>query len=408
VQNSSLLHSGGLDLSELFEEPPGQPLTLNHTLKMHSRKTTFLLSAALTCLAATTGWSQVGSYSQDFEGLDQANPAALGDDGWLVGANVFDPNGNWLYNYFAFPAPNGGAGFCAIAAGEGGSDQGAQQMVVYNDYNNGDHANGNLIEANVFQERVIAAADVGKNMVFSFDGKLGDLQAPTTASAFIKVLNTNTWGLDAFLQTDMTGAPTTWSSHSMSLTIDPGWVGFIFQVGFMNTATNWTASGVVYDNVSLGEAVAEPGAAYCFGDGMGSACPCGNSGNAGEGCANGTGSGGLLTASGSASVSADDLAFEASGLTDGPGLFFQGDNAINGGMGTGFGDGLRCAGGKAIRLEVVFSSGGSSATTISIATKGEAESGDTKRYQLWYRDTDTSPCGNTFNLTNGYEVTWSA
>jgi len=242
-------------------------------------------------------------------------------------------------------------------------------------------------------------------MVFSFDGKLGDLQAPTTASAFIKVLNTNTWGLDAFLQTDMTNAPTTWNSHSMSVTIDGAWVGFIFQIGFMNTASNWNSSGVLYDNINLGEAIPEPGTAYCFGDGTGTACPCANSGNAGEGCANDTGSGGLLTATGSNSIAADDLALEASGLTDGPGLFFQGDNAINGGNGNAFGDGIRCAGGKAIRLEVVFSSGGTSATTVSIATKGGVVSGDTKRYQLWYRDTVTSPCGTLFNLTNGYEVT---
>jgi len=376
---------------------------------MHSRYTKLLLSSALTCLAASTGWAQIGSYSQDFEAVDQASPSALADDGWLVGANVFDAGGGWLYNYFAFPAPNGGAAFCAVAAGEGGPDQGAQQMVVYNDYNNGDHGNGHLIEANVFRERVIDASDVGKTMVFSFDGKLGDLQSPTTASAFIKILNTNTWGLDAFLQTDMTNAPTTWNSHSMSLTIDAAWVGFIFQVGFMNTATGWNPSGVVYDNISLGEAVPEAGTAYCFGDGSGTACPCGNTSNSpGTGCANGTGSGGLLSATGSNSISADDLVLHGSSLTDGPGLYFQGNNAVNGGMGNTFGDGIRCAGSQAIRLEVSFASGGSSSTSVSIATDGGVNIGDTKRYQLWYRDTDTSPCSSTFNLTNGYEVTWSA
>ena len=375
---------------------------------MHSRYTRFLLSSFLTCLAASTGWAQIGSYSQDFEGLDQTSPTALGDDGWLVGANVFDAGGGWLYNYFAFPAPNGGPAFCAVAAGEGGPAQGAQQMVVYNDYNNGDHGNGHLIEANVFQERVIDASDVGKTMVFSFDGKLGDLQAPTTASAFIKVLNTNTWGLDAFLQTDMTNAPTTWSSHSMSLTIDPGWVGFIFQIGFMNTATGWNPSGVVYDNINLGEAASEPGTAYCFGDGTGTACPCGNTGTPGAGCANDTGSGGMLTASGSNSIASDDLTFEASGIPNGPGLYFQGNNAVNGGNGNAFGDGIRCAGNQAVRLEIVTASGGGSSTSISIASKGGVSTGDTKRYQLWYRDTGSSPCSTLFNLTNGYEITWEA
>ena len=75
---------------------------------MQFRINKLFLSSALACLAASTGWAQVGTYSQDFEGLDITSGTALGDDGWLVGANVFDPNGNFLYNYFAFPAPNGG------------------------------------------------------------------------------------------------------------------------------------------------------------------------------------------------------------------------------------------------------------------------------------------------------------
>jgi hypothetical protein len=151
-----------------------------------------------------------------------------------------------------------------------------------------------------------------------------------------------------------------------------------------------------------------PGASFCFGDGTGTPCPCGNSGASGEGCANDAGSGGLLTALHSSSILADDLRFQASGLTPGPGLYFQGNNAVNGGAGNAFGDGLRCAGNQVVRLEIQFSSGGTSATTISIADKGGVNAGDTKRYQLWYRDAGGSPCNSGFNLTNGYEITWTA
>lgn len=146
---------------------------------------------------------------------------------------------------------------------------------------------------------------------------------------------------------------------------------------------------------------------YCFGDGTGTPCPCGNTGGPGEGCANSTGSGAVLTISGSASVSADDLVLTSTGLPQGPGLFFQGQNSINSGNGIVFGDGLRCAGLDVTRLQVRFSSGGSSNTSISIATKGTVSAGDTKRYQEWYRDPSNSPCGSTFNLTNGYELTWT-
>jgi hypothetical protein len=96
----------------------------------------------------------------------------------------------------------------------------------------------------------------------------------------------------------------------------------------------------------------------------------------------------------------------------GPGLYFQGNNAINGGNGNPFGDGLRCAGGAVIRLEVKFANAANnftSATTGSISGTGGVSAGQTKRYQLWYRDpSSTAPCQSGFNFTNGYEVTWGA
>ena len=45
---------------------------------------------------------------------------------------------------------------------------------------------------------------------------------------------------------------------------------------------------------------------------------------------------------------------EAEGMVPSqPGLFFQGDNAINGGLGNPFGDGMRCAGGDIRRFGVI-------------------------------------------------------
>ena len=375
---------------------------------MKSLNSKFILTSAVALLAASTGWAQIPSYSQDFESLDQASPTALGDDGWLVGANVFDQGGNFIYNYFAFPAPNGGAAFSAVTNGWGGANQGAQALVVYNDYNNGDHSWAN-IEANFFREYITDASDVGRTMVFSFDGKLGDIQPPTTAAAFIKMLDPNNgWSVSEYQSVDTTNLTVNWETFTLSTEIRADQVGHIFQIGFMNTTTNWSPSGVGYDNINLSDApAAGPGTSYCSGDGSGTACPCGNNGGAGEGCANGTGSGAMLVGSGSNSVSADDLVLSATNLTDGPGLYFQGNNAVNGGLGNLFGDGLRCAGNEVIRLEIQFADNlGSSATAGSIATKGNVSVGDTKRYQLWYRDADTSPCGNLFNLTNGYEVTW--
>jgi hypothetical protein len=140
-------------------------------------------------------------------------------------------------------------------------------------------------------------------------------------------------------------------------------------------------------------------------------CPCLNeAGNVGAGCENSTGQGALLSVAGVASVSADSIVFSGSDLPSGPGLYFQGNNAINGGNGNVFGDGLRCAGGSVKRLQVRFSAGGTSQTSVSISNAaGNVTAGSLRRYQLWYRDPSVSaPCQSGFNLTNGIEITWSA
>ena len=150
---------------------------------------------------------------------------------------------------------------------------------------------------------------------------------------------------------------------------------------------------------------------FCGGDGAGAtSCPCGNAGNSDAGCANGSGAGAKLRSSGSTSISTGGLVLTGSQLIPSqPGLYFQGNNAINGGDGTQFGDGLRCAGGGVIRMQVRFAdSNGSSQTNIDIPSTGGALPGDTKYYQLWYRDPVTSPCGSLFNLSNGVEITYNS
>ncbi len=153
------------------------------------------------------------------------------------------------------------------------------------------------------------------------------------------------------------------------------------------------------------------GSAYCFCDGSGTASPCGNIGESGHGCANSTFSwGARLHATGDSSISGGAFVLHGTSATPNQaGLFFQGINAVNGGSGTIFGDGLRCAGGSVKRLQVRFFDGaGSGSTTIDIATKGDVAPGDVRYYQLWYRDPGSSPCNSEFNASNGLEVTWSS
>ncbi|MDP6989059.1 MAG: lectin-like protein [Planctomycetota bacterium] len=146
--------------------------------------------------------------------------------------------------------------------------------------------------------------------------------------------------------------------------------------------------------------------AYCFGDGGGTVCPCGNPGGADEGCANSTGAGARVAATGSASVGTDDLGFQgAQILPFQPALLFSGDNQVNNGDGVIFGDGLRCAGGTVKRLGVQNGdSAGDAAWGPGLANQGGWQPGDTKRFQIWYRDPNGSPCGSGFNLSHGLEV----
>jgi hypothetical protein len=99
----------------------------------------------------------------------------------------------------------------------------------------------------------------------------------------------------------------------------------------------------------------------------------------------------------------------ASGLVpSSTGLFFQGTQQVNGGLGQVFGDGLRCVSGPVKRLQIVASSAtGTSATTVDIAVAGVVNAGETRDYQLWYRDAAGTLCGSGFNLTNGLELTWT-
>ena len=57
--------------------------------------------------------------------------------------------------------------------------------------------------------------------------------------------------------------------------------------------------------------------------------------------------------------------------------------------------------------------GGAANSSVEVSTNGQAyghtlRSGESVNYQCWYRDNvAASPCGNSFNTTNGYTVVWS-
>ena len=223
---------------------------------------------------------------------------------------------------------------------------------------------------------------------------------------------------------DITPAPGAgWKSYDFAIdaastTMPAGWNTFapipddawnavitnVTEVKFFWGDPNFFYGGENWDIGFDNARVAFTGTRFCFGDGTGAMCPCGNSGGAGEGCQNSTGSGALLDASGSASVSNDTLAFASSQLpANKSSLLFTGVSELS--TASILGDGLLCTGGQLTRLGVVTSSATGEASWGGnlISTYGW-NAGETRYFQVWYRDISSSPCAQAFNTSNGIEI----
>ncbi len=151
--------------------------------------------------------------------------------------------------------------------------------------------------------------------------------------------------------------------------------------------------------------------AFCFGDGTGTACPCANHGTAGNGCASSLNANGAhLGVAGTPSISADTFTLLGNGMPNSSALYFQGTSQVSGGAGAAFGDGKRCAGGSIRRLGTQLNAGGASqypeAGDPAVSIGGANAAGDVRTYQVWYRNAAAFCTSDTFNLTNGHQVTW--
>lgn len=153
---------------------------------------------------------------------------------------------------------------------------------------------------------------------------------------------------------------------------------------------------------------ANPLSLYCFGDGSGAPCPCANHSDTThvQGCQNSTGVGAALLFSGDSSVAEDDFVAIGTNLVpQQPALLFAGHQAVGGGAGLPFGDGLRCVGSGVVRLGVrTASSNGAAEWGPGLAGTAGIQIGDTRYFQIWYRDPSGSPCGSGFNLSSAAQM----
>jgi hypothetical protein len=154
------------------------------------------------------------------------------------------------------------------------------------------------------------------------------------------------------------------------------------------------------------------GTGFCFGNGTGTACPCGNAGATGNGCASSVNAAGAhIQAVGAASLAGDTLVLSGSNMPNSSALYFQGTTQLAGGAGVVFGDGLRCVGGTIVRLKTVTNAAGASsypgAGDPSVSVKGLVAAPGTRTYQIWYRNAAVFCTVGTFNLSNGLAITWA-
>jgi hypothetical protein len=211
------------------------------------------------------------------------------------------------------------------------------------------------------------------------------------ASGGLHAGSAQTLALNGEVQTSLPGA-SIWN-----LVIEP-----VQGSGHNGVTGQFTANA--WFELELLPAGAGPGVGYCFG----SACPCGND-DVGAGCANSSGAGALLEATGLASVALDDLALVAAGLPAGNlGLAFAGQSQWL----LPFGAGLNCVAPGPLgllRLPAGFADPAGSlvqSNVISLAqgtVPGSLAAGSTWNFQVWYRD-PAAACGNGVNLSNALRV----
>ncbi|MEQ1633535.1 MAG: hypothetical protein ABL997_14250, partial [Planctomycetota bacterium] len=116
-----------------------------------------------------------------------------------------------------------------------------------------------------------------------------------------------------------------------------------FDFGWDSTTDTLAILDVSNERVDIFRvAMPTPTFPYCFGDGSGAPCPCGNSSPAGvtQGCVNSLGVGADLLGSGVASLSLDTFRLAGSGMPNSSALYFQGSERAGSG---GFHSATACA-----------------------------------------------------------------
>ncbi len=115
---------------------------------------------------------------------------------------------------------------------------------------------------------------------------------------------------------------------------------------------------------------------------------------------NSTGMASIISASGSSSISQNDLVLSAGPMDNEPGIFFFGTTQLN----APFGNGTRCVGGSVFRLPPSFATGNTLTRAVNVngTPANVITAGSLWNFQAWFRDPAAGGAG--FDLSDGLAV----
>ena len=237
-----------------------------------------LTKAGLTALALTSAIAfssasnaAITGFTDDFQGYGAA-PFFTPWDG-------FSDNGGFPGGY-GFAPSTSGPQITALANDGAGNEY----LNFYANYDNAPVHTGaapNPQEAiSVFRNFAFDASDTaaGDTWTFTFDYATNPGFGPagaTEVGAFIRVFD-GAYNLLADDTLNTNTASAVFLNGELSMTLNSGWTGGFFQVGFNNLVGNYDSSGMFYDNACLSKdgscgappAVPVPAAVWLFGSGL--------------------------------------------------------------------------------------------------------------------------------------------
>lgn len=214
-----------------------------------NRSVRSFLVVMLTALMSSAALAEV-RFIDEFENYTYPPDGGVIGNGWTWFLNAY-PNfpacDGYIGNYGPNPAPNSNGtpnwAVSNITLGATG-----QAMNVFSDYGSPDHPNGNCVEVNVFQERLLTGDDTGQ-YTYRFTVEVPEvLGAGVKAYGFIKLINPNPpYDTVEFLQVDTIEGGT----KHLYIDIQEEHAGLLLQWGFANVASDYLPSSRWYDNVSF-------------------------------------------------------------------------------------------------------------------------------------------------------------